>query len=151
MTIITNAIVDLSLYLYFASNQAYTMKKIIFSVWVLVSMIACQSQTNAPGYGVLLPQDFKSVIRDHKNLVLIDVRTPAEFENGKIEGAKNIDVQSPDFIDQLNLLDKDLEYGVYCAIGRRSAIATDQMKKLGFTKIYDLAGGYNAWIKEEKK
>lgn len=151
MIIVTNAIVDLSLYLYFASNLVYTMKKIIFSVLVLTSIIACQSQTKTAPYGVLSPKDFKTVIQDHKDLVLIDVRTPAEFDNGKIAGAKNIDVQSPDFIEKLNLLDKDLEYGVYCALGRRSAIAADQMKDLGFTKIYDLEGGYNAWIKEEEK
>jgi rhodanese-related sulfurtransferase len=126
------------------------MKKLIFSVLILGSMIACQSQTDTIPYGVLSSQEFKTVIQDHKNLVLIDVRTPAEFANGKIEGAKNIDVQSPDFLEQLKLLDKDLEYGVYCARGRRSAIAADQMKKMGFTKIYDLEGGYNAWVKEEE-
>jgi rhodanese-related sulfurtransferase len=127
------------------------MKKYIFSAMVMGFMIACQSQSIIPAYGVLSPEDFKTVINGHKELKLIDVRTPAEYANGKIEGASNIDVQSPDFIEQLNLLNKDLEYGVYCALGRRSAIATDQMKKLGFTKIYDLRGGYDAWIKEEKK
>ncbi|MBK8506244.1 MAG: rhodanese-like domain-containing protein [Saprospiraceae bacterium] len=148
---LTNAIVDLSLYLYFAKNLATQMKKLIFSLLVFCFMMACQSQTNLPSYGVLSLQDFKTVIKEHKDLILIDVRTPGEFANGKIDGAINIDVQSPDFIDQLNLLNKDLEYGVYCALGRRSAIAADQMKKLGLTKIYDLGGGYNAWIKEEKK
>lgn len=127
------------------------MKKLILGVLLLGSMIACQSQSDTPPYGVLSKEDFKAIIQDHKKLVLIDVRTPEEFANGKIEGAINIDVQSPDFVEQLNVLDKDMEYGVYCARGRRSAIAADQMKKLGFTKIYDLEGGYNAWIKEEDK
>ena len=120
---------------------------------ILGILSGCQSQnqSDGPGYGVLPPALFNEVIQTHKDLILLDVRTPAEFSNGKIEGARNLDVQSPDFVEQLNKLDKNAEYGIYCALGRRSAFAIDKMKSMGFTRLYDLGGGYNAWMSEKDK
>lgn len=66
---------------------------------------------------------------------IIDVRTPGEFAEGHVEGAINIDVQSPDFASQIASLDPDGSYLVYCRSGRRSADAARQMISSGLTVV----------------
>jgi rhodanese-related sulfurtransferase len=67
--------------------------------------------------------------------VIIDVRTPAEFATGHLEGAVNIDVQSPDFGTLISQLPTDGEYFVYCRSGNRSAQAIAQMEASGFNDL----------------
>jgi phage shock protein E len=67
------------------------------------------------------------------NTMLIDVRTPAEFAEGHLEGAVNIPVELPTFVAQVNLLDPDVDYLVYCRTGRRAEIAIEYMDTLGMT------------------
>lgn len=76
---------------------------------------------------------------------VIDVRTPAEFAAGHLQGATNIDVDAPNFNDQISALDKAGTYAVYCRSGNRSRTATQQMADAGFTTLYDLDGGITAW------
>ena len=67
-----------------------------------------------------------------EDTVIIDVRTPAEFASGHLDGAVNIDVQSPDFAAQIMELDPSGEYFVYCRSGNRSGQAIAQMTQMGF-------------------
>lgn len=84
-------------------------------------------------------------------LVIIDVRTPAEFESGHLENAVNINFFAPDFKDQLENLDKTQPVSVYCKVGGRSAKAAEVMKDMGFEEVYDLEGGIRNWKKKGKK
>ena len=72
--------------------------------------------------------------------VVIDVRTPAEFADGHVAGARNIDVEAGDFAARISSLDKTASYLVYCRTGRRSAIAADEMAGAGFADIVDGGG-----------
>ncbi len=67
------------------------------------------------------------------NTMLIDVRTPAEFAEGHLDGAVNIPVELPTFTAQVDLLDPDMDYLVYCRTGRRADVAIQYMAPLGFT------------------
>lgn len=67
--------------------------------------------------------------------VVIDVRTPAEFAGGHLDGAVNIDVQSPDFEALVSELDPAGSHYVYCRSGNRSGQAIDRMAALGFTDL----------------
>lgn len=71
---------------------------------------------------------------------VIDVRTAAEYAAGHVDGAENIDVSAGSFEQQVEQLDKDEEYVVYCQSGNRSAQAADTMAELGFTEIVDGGG-----------
>jgi phage shock protein E len=82
-----------------------------------------------------------------KKVVVLDVRTPAEFASGHIEGAKNIDIHGKTFQTTLEQLDKDQPYLVHCAVGMRSAKACTVMSHLQFKTVYDLKGGLDAWKK----
>lgn len=77
------------------------------------------------------------------NAVIVDVRTSDEYDAGHLDGAVNVDVQSPDFDSLITALPTDGEYVVYCASGNRSSSAVERMEGLGFTKITD-AGGISA-------
>lgn len=67
--------------------------------------------------------------------MIIDVRTPAEFAGGHLDGAVNIDIQSPDFVNQIEALDRNGSYVVYCRSGNRSGMAMAQMLDMGFTDV----------------
>lgn len=79
------------------------------------------------------------------DVTVLDVRTPAEYAAGHLPGAVNIDVEGGSFAQQVGQLPKDATYLVYCRTGNRSGVATDQLADLGFTELYDLQGGIEAW------
>ncbi len=80
-----------------------------------------------------------------KIISLIDVRTPQEYVDGHIENVLNIDFNSADFIEQVDKLNRNVTYIVYCHSGKRSAAASNVMAKLGFKDIYNMDGGITAW------
>ncbi len=96
---------------------------------VLLGVTACAPATEA--------------IAVASDTVIIDVRTPAEFTGGHLEGAVNIDVRSPEFSALVTELPSDGDYVVYCQSGNRSTAAIEQMETLGFTSVVN-AGGINA-------
>ncbi|AMK11177.1 rhodanese-like domain-containing protein [Pseudodesulfovibrio indicus] len=77
--------------------------------------------------------------------VILDIRTPAEFAAGHIEGAVNIDYYAPDFESRLAALDRNVEYFVYCRSGNRSGRAMDVFSRLGFTRVKHLRNGIIDW------
>ncbi|MBN2545240.1 MAG: rhodanese-like domain-containing protein [Spirochaetes bacterium] len=85
--------------------------------------------------------------KDNKDMIILDVRTPGEFNGGYIEGAQNINFNSENFEKELDKLDKNKKYLVYCRSGNRSGKAVLMMKKLGFMEVYDFGGIIN-WVKE---
>lgn len=84
-----------------------------------------------------------------KDALLLDVRTAAEYKEGHLPGAENIDVQQQDFEEKIAQLDKKKTVLVYCKSGRRSAKALQILHKAGFTKAYHLKGGYTDWDGEK--
>ncbi len=79
-------------------------------------------------------------------VVTLDVRTPAEFSQGHITGAINIDVEGADFAAEISKLSKSASYAVYCHSGRRSAIATETMRKAQFKSLFNLQNGIQDWL-----
>ncbi|GAB4401155.1 MAG: hypothetical protein OHK0053_23450 [Microscillaceae bacterium] len=86
-----------------------------------------------------------------RNTVVLDVRTPGEFAQGHIPGAKLMNLYEPDFAEKISKLDKEKEYYVYCRSGQRSQQAGKKMLKQGFTQVFNLAGGVMAWRGNLKK
>ncbi len=82
--------------------------------------------------------------------VIIDVRTPTEYNEGHIKNAKLIDIYSKDFANEIEKLDRNNSYYVYCRSGSRSSSAAGFMVSKGFTKVYNLSGGIGAWISNGK-
>jgi len=101
-----------------------------------------------------IPQEISSdqlqtMIGSGKEVVLLDVRTPGEIADGKIAGAIEADYKNDNFSAELDKLDKDKHYVVYCKKGGRSSKSIDLMKEKGFTKCTNLKGGYTDWASKK--
>jgi NADPH-dependent 2,4-dienoyl-CoA reductase/sulfur reductase-like enzyme/rhodanese-related sulfurtransferase len=74
---------------------------------------------------------------------ILDVRQPEEYKLGKIEGAKNIPLNS--LRDRLNDLPRDRRIIIYCAAGLRAYLACRILSQSGFPEVYNLSGGYKTY------
>ncbi len=84
----------------------------------------------------------------HATAVIMDVRTPFEYEMSHITGAVNVNVQDESFEDLVAVLDPNKTYIVHCTrnpAGGRSSHALETLQRLGFRQLYSLEGGYVAW------
>ncbi len=91
-------------------------------------------------------------VAQHENAVILDVRTPAEYDMSHITGAMNVNVQNDDFATMVAGLDKDKTYLVHCTRNPengRSSRALETLQELGFKNLYSLEGGYVAWKEAE--
>lgn len=89
--------------------------------------------------------NFKQLMQETPNAVILDVRTAAEARSGSIKGAINIDLMSVDFQQKIAKLDKNKTYFVYCRSGNRSGQACKVMGDAGFEHLYNLSGGMMSW------
>jgi len=75
---------------------------------------------------------------DASNATIIDVRTPAEYAQGHLQGAVDIDVQAADFSSKIAGLPHDGTYLLYCRSGSRASQAKTIMDQAGFTSVTNL-------------
>ena len=126
---------------------------VICLLLVTVFLYGCTIQTDSPNQIIedIGVQEASELIQDNQgnqSFVIIDVRTPEEFSDGHIENAINIDFYSDTFRDDLDKLDKNKMYFIYCKSGNRSGSAMDIMAELGFKEVYNLSVGIKGWIAE---
>lgn len=82
------------------------------------------------------------------DFVLLDVRTPEEFADERLDKAVNLDYYARNFREELSRLDRDKLYLVYCRTGRRSGLALRMMDELRFKEAYNMIGGIVQWKAE---
>jgi phage shock protein E len=87
---------------------------------------------------------FKAAMKE-KNVVILDMRTPAEVRGGYIPGAINLDVYDPEFKAKLQKLDKNKKYLIYCRSGARSSNGGNAMIQMGFKEVVNLNRGMMGW------
>jgi len=117
---------------------------IALALSVVASVLFAPSLLPRGGYGDVTVQEARRLIEDKPDLVLLDVRTESEYEEGHIEGAVNIPVQELSVrFDELSPEDELL---VYCRTGNRSAQAVDILLDLGVTKRYHMDAGITGWV-----
>ena len=162
------------------------MKKLIFILalgFISLSFIACGQNSNSKSNNRVAEvkqqsQDAAKPAKDERiidlssddfeqtlfaddsdeNVILLDVRTPQEFEQGHIKGAINVDVRDKDFKENAA---KVLKFNpdrvaptvaVYCRSGVRSVNAANILLKEGYAKkVYNLEKGINGWMGEVVK
>lgn len=81
----------------------------------------------------------------NENFIILDIWTPDEYESGHIENSIMIDYYSDTFQDEIDELDKNKTYLIYCRTGRRTGLALDIMEELGFFEVYNMLGGITQW------
>lgn len=110
------------------------------------SCCCCGLGGTGEGYKTVSPEEFAKEITSPK-VYLVDVRTPAEYAEGHIEGAGNLDVTAEDFIEKAKeTLPKDKTIAVYCGSGKRSGMAATKLAAEGYD-ILNMDGGLSAWQK----
>lgn len=107
-----------------------------------------ETKKEEPAFVDIDVMEFKKRM-NHPDVVVLDVRTPEETADGKIEGAIEIDINDDSFDNKIQALDKEKTYLVYCAAGTRSAKSCTKMAELGFARLYNLKGGYEAWTEAQ--
>lgn len=117
------------------------MKKIVALIASALLLAGCSTSSSANDLSVT---EFSSKITE-SGVVTLDVRTPAEFAEGYIEGARLIDFQSGKFENEIATLDKNVTYAVYCRSGNRSGQAVKVMQDAGFTNVFNMNGGVIDW------
>ncbi len=95
-------------------------------------------------------EEFKNTLEDQIG-TLVDVRTPAEYELGHLEGAINIDFNNRDFPTHISILDNTKPLLIYCQSGNRSGKSAYIMQARGFKDIYNLNKGVRAWKGHQNK
>jgi hydroxyacylglutathione hydrolase len=78
-----------------------------------------------------------------RDLQVVDVRTPTEWEGGHVPGARYLFL--PELAEKLDKLDKNRPVVTYCASGYRSSIAASLLQAKGFAKVYNTPGSWKAW------
>lgn len=98
------------------------------------------------------PAEFMAKYNAMPGATMVDVRTRKEYVDGRIvPEAVNIDYHGDQFLEEILSQDKNTPIFVYCFSGGRSSKAAYKMRQLGFDRIYECKGGYQAWEKENKK
>ncbi len=91
------------------------------------------------GIKQLSPKEFEQ----KKGMMLLDIRTDKEYEQGHIPGAVHVPLS--EIGEKVKKLKKDKELMVYCDNGNRSIWAIKRLMGMGYKNLYNLKGGYNAW------
>ncbi len=98
------------------------------------------------GYSRITAAQAKALM-DRDGVVIVDVRTPAEFAGAHIPGAINIPVETIGTVGPAPLADRDATILLYCRSGARSARAARRLLNLGYSTVHDF-GGIISWPDE---
>lgn len=119
--------------------------KILFLfAFLLIGTMSMAQTAEKDSINVVSIEQFEKMTAKKKNM-LVDVRTPEEVAEGHLPGALNINFLGENFSQEIQTLNKNKTYLLYCRSGSRTRKAADQMQKAGFKKVYMLEGGITAW------
>ena len=113
-----------------------------YSIILSVLLLACNAQTKT----ALTASEFQKNILGADSIQLLDVRTPSEYYSGHIKNSLQADwTDKIEFNRRIEYIDKNKPVYVYCLSGGRSSAAAKEMRANGYTEVYELTGGINAW------
>ena len=118
------------------------MKKVFFIFMMVYSFSSCAQETKQ--HQLISQEEFAKILT--KEIQLLDVRTPQEYQQGYIKGAVLINFFDPNFVTKVSTrFDKNKPLYIYCAVGGRSNKAAKKLIAKGFESVYDLKGGFTKW------
>ncbi len=124
------------------------LKKIMFKTLIFISTLLFSSYTLIAQFQQIGVDYANQLIEENANnplFTVLDVRTISEYEAGHLPNAYRIDFYDSDFEQQIDQLDKNRIYLIYCQAGFRSGLSYPMMQNLGFEEVYDMLGGFGAW------
>lgn len=123
------------------------MKKILLSLLTAISFGTTGCSAQSDSIDTLAPQAFIKQAKADTTSIILDVRTPGEYKEEHLAGARQLDFLNTSVFDAgIKQLDKSHTYYVYCRSGKRSHNACIKMKKQGL-KVFDMERGILNWKK----
>lgn len=123
------------------------MKKILLSLLTAISFGTTGCSAQSDSIDTLAPQAFIKQAKADTTAIILDVRTPEEYKEEHLAGARQLDFLNTSVFDAgIKQLDKSHTYYVYCRSGKRSHNACIKMQKQGL-KVFDMEGGILNWKK----
>jgi phage shock protein E len=125
------------------------MKKyvLLFVTFISSALLVKGQITNSTVVTNLNSERFNAAAMSDKSGMIIDLRTTDEIKNkGYLKGAIQLDFLAKDAEKQIDKLDKNQTYYIYCAGGGRSADAAEYMEKHGFKRVFNLEKGFSDWV-----
>ena len=118
--------------------------KFVFSLVLLLILLPVYA--NAAVARNLSSQEAYAMVGQRGDLFILDVRTPGEYQQARLDGARLIPIDQ--FAKRLAEVPKDRPVLVYCAVGSRSAQVVNYLARQGYPEIYNLSGGIYAWAQK---
>ena len=84
--------------------------------------------------------------QSNPDFIILDIRTPREFEAGHIKGARNIDFYAQSFAKEFRSLDRKKTYLIYCRSGNRSKQLMGAVEKMHFKQVFHMRSGLVDWV-----
>lgn len=132
-------------------NKMNTNKTLLIGIAIIFVACSGKENTGSQGQSVkftdLRVNEFSEIIHQNEDIIILDVRTPAEYSAGHLKNSILIDINAPGFKDKAGQLDKNKKVLVYCATGVRSVQASNTLLSMGYNDVSNLLGGYHSWIK----
>ena len=113
--------------------------------YIFIGPSSTQAHAGA-SFRTVTPLEAKSLIETRKDLLLVDVRSPEEFQGGSLPGATLIPFW--DFAKGRFDLPKDKPILLVCAVGGRSLACGQILASKGYREVYNLKGGLDAWAEQ---
>ena len=132
------------------------MIKKLRPMWIVVGaavilIIACVILIFGRPYKTISMEAAVKMMESESGYIIVDVRTPEEYQEGHIPNAVNVPLEGIMEDDVENALpDKNQVLMVYCYTGRRSAAASEKLANMGYQNIYNI-GGIVDWPGEKVK
>ncbi len=123
---------------------------LLFALLFLIGTKGIAQNTVKDSIQVLSIPQFEKMSSKRKSKIL-DVRTPEEVAEGHLIGSSSVNFLSPNFSKEVQALNKNKTYLLYCRSGTRTRKAADAMQKMGFKHVYMLEGGITAWKEAGKE
>jgi len=121
------------------------MVGVLVSSWIAAAQEPAQQQTLPKSVDVEGARALLAAHAGKPGLVILDVRTAAEFAAGHLPGAVNLDVRDPALEAKLAQLDRASTYLVYCRTQNRVGVVVSLMRRLGFANVVVMQGGFVEW------
>jgi rhodanese-related sulfurtransferase len=125
--------------------------KIAITMFLSTLLFACNLSATPANYKDVNATEAKVLVEQNKEIVVLDIRTPKEYNAGHIDGALNINYSADNFKEELAKLDKSATYIVHCKSGGRSGRSMSTLEALGFENIVHMDDGFDGWLAATEK
>jgi len=132
----------------FVSRKTISLLIIVAFLLPSFSLIIMAAASEEQTFQNITVDTAYNMIKKDPNLIILDVRTPCEYEKGHLYDAILMPYDELEFEARISELEeyKNSEIIVYCKSGYRSTLASEILVENGFTKVYNMLGGILAWI-----